>query len=118
MSRFIDLVYDYSLFVGLSFFLRILEAVGTSGIYVTVYSFVGKELSPELVGSIFVSISVFLFFFSYHLRLATDTKISGVSVCVGVGVEISTPKKFVVRVGVRFFDGAGVAVGMAQCRFF
>ncbi len=35
-----------------------------------------------------------------HSRLATDTKISDVS--VGVGVEISTPKK--VGVGVSFSD--------------
>jgi hypothetical protein len=33
-----------------------------------------------------------------HIRLATDTKIFGVS--VGVGVEISTPKKVGVGVGV------------------
>ncbi len=35
-------------------------------------------------------------------RLATDTKVSGVSVGVGVGVEISTPKK--VGVGVSYSD--------------
>ncbi len=46
---------DYSLFVGLSFTLRMLEAVGTSAIFVIVYSFVGKEFPPQLVGSIFVS---------------------------------------------------------------
>ncbi len=40
----------------------------------------------------------------FQTRLATDTKISGVSVGTGVGVEISIPKKVGVGVGVSSSD--------------
>jgi hypothetical protein len=61
LDRFLHLVDDYSLFIGLSFTLRVLEAVGTSAIYVIVYSFVGKEFSTEYIGSVFVRNDYHLF---------------------------------------------------------
>ncbi len=55
-----------------------------------------------------------------RVGLATDTKISGVSDGVGVGVEISIPKRVVLGVNVSFSDtkNSGVGVKRAGYRFF
>ncbi len=48
-------------------------------------------------------------------RLATDTKISGLSLSIGVGVKISTPKMVGVGVGFKFpTPKVGVGVGKTR----
>ena len=52
-SRFLDRINDHDLFIGLSFFLRIIESIGTSGVYASVYWFLGEEF-PKNIGTVFV----------------------------------------------------------------
>ena len=58
-SRFLDRVNNYYWFVGLSFFLRIIESIGTTGIYVTIFWIIGTEF-PDNVGPVFVRENVVL----------------------------------------------------------